>query len=190
MIILGIDEAGRGPLSGPVVVAGVILNPDEPIDGLGDSKKLSEKKRHILYHEIIAKAKAYSIVEISPAEIDKLNILQATLTGMKRVADNLKGQFDKVLVDGNKLPKWDYTSEAIVKGDSKVQEISAGSILAKVYRDNICLLHDTIYPEYGFARHKGYPTKEHLANIKKFGIIDIYRKSYKPIFELLEKNKL
>lgn len=187
MITLGIDEAGRGPLSGPVVVAVVILSSNRPIEGLGDSKKLSEKKRHVLYHQIIANAEAYSVVEVSPGEIDELNILQATLMGMKKVADNLSGRFDKALVDGNILPKWNYNSEAIVKGDSKVQEISAASILAKVYRDNICLLHDKIYPEYGFARHKGYPTKEHLANIKKFGVIDIYRKSYKPISVLLEK---
>ncbi|APC91230.1 MULTISPECIES: ribonuclease HII [Francisella] len=185
MIILGIDEAGRGPLSGPVVAAGVILNDDNVIQGLNDSKKLTEKKRQSLYQQIIIQAKAYTIVEISPQQIDELNILQATLKAMRQVADNLKGQFDKVLVDGNKLPNWQYNSEAIVKGDSKVIEISAASILAKVHRDRICLEHDKLYPEYGFAKHKGYPTKEHLENIEKYGVLDIHRKSYRPIQLLL-----
>ena len=185
MIILGIDEAGRGPLSGPVVVAGVVLDCIKPIDGLGDSKKLSEKKRELLYELIVSQAVAYSIVEVSPKEIDSMNILQATLYGMNKVADNLKTKFDKVLVDGNKLPDWNYTSEAIVKGDSKVKEISAASILAKVHRDRICLENDRQYPQYGFARHKGYPTKEHLANMQRYGILDIHRKTYKPVRELL-----
>lgn len=186
MIILGIDEAGRGPLSGPVVAAGVILDSDKIIEGLNDSKKLSDKKRELLYEEIILKAKAYSIVEVSPQDIDDLNILQATLKAMKQVADNLVGQFDKVLVDGNKLPQWNYNSEAIVKGDSKILEISAASILAKVHRDKICLEHDKTYPEYGFAKHKGYPTKVHLENIKQHGVLDIHRKSYKPVANLLK----
>lgn len=181
MIILGIDEAGRGPLSGPVVAAGAILDSNNPIQGLADSKKLSDKKRELLYQEIVSKAKAYTIVEISPQEIDELNILQATLKAMKQVADNLIGQFDKVLVDGNKLPEWNYNSEAVIKGDSKIIEISAASILAKVHRDRICFEHDKLYPEYGFAKHKGYPTKEHLENIKKYGVLDIHRKSYKPV---------
>jgi len=185
VIILGIDEAGRGPLSGPVVVAGVILDSNNQIDGLGDSKKLSEKKRESLYEIIISQALAYSIVEVSPQEIDSMNILQATLYGMNKVADNLKDKFDKVLVDGNKLPNWSYTSGAIVKGDSKIKEISAASILAKVYRDRICLENDMQYPQYGFAKHKGYPTKEHLENMQKYGVLDIHRKSYKPVRELL-----
>lgn len=185
MIILGIDEAGRGPLSGPVVAAGVILDSNNPIQGLNDSKKLSGKKRELLYQEIVSKAEAYTIVEISPQEIDELNILQATLKAMKQVADNLVGQFDKVLVDGNKLPNWGYDSEAVVKGDSKIIEISAASILAKVHRDRVCLEHDKLYPEYGFAKHKGYPTKEHLENIKKYGVLDIHRKSYKPVANLI-----
>ncbi|MED7789323.1 ribonuclease HII [Francisella sp. 19X1-34] len=186
MIILGIDEAGRGPLSGPVVAAGVILDSDNTILGLNDSKKLSDKKRELLYEEIVLKAKAYSIVEVSPQDIDDLNILQATLKAMKQVADNLIGLFDKVLVDGNKLPQWSYNSEAIVKGDSKILEISAASILAKVHRDRICLEHDKLYPQYGFAKHKGYPTKDHLANIKQYGVLDIHRKSYKPVANLLK----
>ncbi|AIT09058.1 ribonuclease HII [Candidatus Francisella endociliophora] len=188
MIILGVDEAGRGPLSGPVVAAGVILDQNNIIEGLNDSKKLSDKKREALYREIIAKAKAYSIVEISPQEIDELNILQATLKAMKQVADNLQKQFDKVLVDGNKLPNWNYNSEAIVKGDSKIVEISAASILAKVHRDRICLEHDKLYPKYGFAKHKGYPTKDHLENIKKYGVLEIHRKSYKPVKSIFEQN--
>ncbi len=185
MIILGIDEAGRGPLSGPVVVAGVILDAAKPIDSLVDSKKISEKKRELLYDIIVSKAVAYLIVEVSPEEIDDMNILQATLYGMHKVADHLKDQFDKVLVDGNKLPNWNYSSEAIVKGDSKIKEISAASILAKVHRDGICLKNDKQYPLYGFSKHKGYPTKEHLENIKKYGVLDIHRKSYKPVRELL-----
>ncbi|MEY8701778.1 ribonuclease HII, partial [Francisella philomiragia] len=164
---------------------GVILDPHKTISGLTDSKKLTEKKSQSLYEQIIAHAKAYTIVEVSPQQIDELNILQATLKAMNQVADNLKGQFDKVLVDGNKLPNWDYNSEAIVKGDSKIQEISAASILAKVHRDNICLEHDRLFPQYGFAKHKGYPTKEHLENIRKYGVLDIHRKSYKPIQLLL-----
>lgn len=184
MIILGIDEAGRGPLSGPVVVAGVILD-SMSIPGLGDSKKLSEKKRESLYELIISQALAYSIVEISPEEIDVMNILQATLYGMNKVADNLSDKFDKVLVDGNKLPNWNYVSEAVVKGDSKIKEISAASILAKVHRDRICLEHDKQHPQYGFAKHKGYPTKEHLKNISKYGVLDIHRKSYKPVTNMI-----
>lgn len=186
MIILGIDEAGRGPLVGPVVIAGVIFDERYKIEGLTDSKKLSAKKREALYVEIIEKAKAYNIVEVTAQEIDQMNILQATMYGMKKVADNLVGQFDKVLVDGNRLPLWDYDSEAIVKGDSKIAEISAASILAKVYRDNICLEYAKQFPKYGFDKHKGYPTKEHIEKIKEFGILDIYRKTYKPITESLK----
>ncbi|KEI35497.1 ribonuclease HII [Allofrancisella frigidaquae] len=186
MVILGIDEAGRGPLSGPVVVAGVILDLNKPIEGLADSKKISSKKREILALEIMTKAKAYSIMEVSAKEIDQLNILQATLYGMEKVAEDLKNQFDKVLVDGNRLPNWRYNSEAIVKGDSKILEISAASILAKVHRDNICFEHEKKYPQYGFAKHKGYPTKEHLKNILKHGVLEIHRKSYKPIANILE----
>ena len=181
MIILGIDEAGRGPLSGPVVAAGVILNPNDAIIGLNDSKKLTAKKRESLYEEIISRAVCYDVVEISEEIIDEINILQATLLAMKTVADNLQGKFDKVLVDGNQLPKWNYESEAIVKGDTKIIEISAASIIAKVHRDKICLEHDKLYPEYGFAKHKGYPTKLHMDNIKEYGVLDIHRKSYKPI---------
>lgn len=187
MIILGIDEAGRGPLSGPVVAAGVVLDKGSIIEGLNDSKKLTDKKRELLYEQITSKAKDYTIVEISPQEIDNLNILQATLKAMKQVADNLRDQFDKVLVDGNRLPEWDYQSEAIVKGDSKILEISAASILAKVHRDKICVKHDKLYPEYGFAKHKGYPTKEHIENIKKYGVLEIHRKSYRPIKKILEE---
>ena len=187
MIILGIDEAGRGPLAGPVVVAGVIFdeNKENLFQGLTDSKKLSEKKREALYSEIIANVKHYAIEEVTVEEIDELNILQATLLGMKRVADRLSRKFDKALIDGNKLPQWDYNSEAIVKGDSKIAEISAASILAKVYRDRLCIEYDSKYPEYGFAQHKGYPTKLHLEKIAQFGVLDIHRKSYKPVRELL-----
>ncbi|MFC4891432.1 ribonuclease HII [Pseudofrancisella aestuarii] len=187
MLILGIDEAGRGPLVGPVVVAGVILDVKNKIKGLADSKKLSSKRREALCVEIIEKAKAYSIIEVSAEEIDKMNILQATMYGMKKVADSLLGQFDKVLVDGNRLPLWSYNSEAIIKGDTKIAEISAASILAKVHRDNICLEYAKQFPEYGFDKHKGYPTKEHIEKISEFGVLEIYRKTYKPIAELLKR---
>jgi len=188
MIILGIDEAGRGPLIGPVVIAGVIFNENCTINGLTDSKKLSEKKRELLYNEIIEKAKYYAIEEVSTEDVDTMNILQATLYGMKLVADKLVYKFDKVLVDGNKLPNWQYNSEAIIKGDTKIPEISAASILAKVHRDRICLEYSKLYPEYDFDKHKGYPTKLHLEKLKEFGVLDIYRKTYRPVRDIIENN--
>ena len=181
MYILGIDEAGRGPLAGPVTVAGVIFDKNTIIKGLGDSKKISEKKRNLLFDEIISKAKAYKIITVSVEKIDELNILQATLFGMNEVAQSLQGNFDKVLVDGNQLPKWNFNSEAIVKGDSKILQISAASILAKVYRDRLMLEYDKKYPKYCFSKHKGYPTKLHIEKINEFGVLDIHRKSFKPI---------
>ncbi len=185
MVIVGVDEAGRGPLAGPVVAAAVIFNKDQIPDGLMDSKKISEKKREKLYDEIIAKAKAYAISSASVEEIDSLNILQASLLAMKRSVDKLNVDFDIVLVDGNKLPVWGYPSEAIVKGDSKIKEISAASILAKVYRDRLMLELDKYYPEYLFPQHKGYPTKQHIEKISQHGVLNIHRKSFKPVRELL-----
>ena len=186
MITLGIDEAGRGPLAGPVVAAGVILNPCRPIKGLMDSKKLSAKKREALFDEITDKALCYHIAESSVEEIDTINILQASLLAMHRVAAAVSASFDKILVAGNRLPSWQFASEAIVKGDSKIPEISAASILAKVSRDRQMLNYNLTHPQYQFARHKGYPTRLHLELLKKYGVSKIHRKSFSPVAKLLE----
>ncbi|WP_192483960.1 MULTISPECIES: ribonuclease HII [Cysteiniphilum] len=188
MIIVGVDEAGRGPLVGSVVAAAVILDPDKPIVGLMDSKKLTEKKREALFTEITDKAKAYAIAECSAKEIDQYNILQASLLAMHRAVAKLEIAFDKVLVDGNRLPLWDFEAEAIIKGDSKIQEISAASILAKVYRDRQMIELDHKYPAYQFAKHKGYPTKLHLELLEKYGVLDMYRKSFAPVVRCLKHN--
>lgn len=190
MIIVGVDEAGRGPLIGSVVAAAVILDPDKPILGLMDSKKLTEKKREALFTEITDKAKAYAIAECNAQEIDQYNILQASLLAMHRAVAKLEIGFDKVLVDGNRLPLWDFEAEAIIKGDSKVQEISAASILAKVYRDRQMIELDHQYPEYQFAKHKGYPTKLHLELLEKYGVLDTYRKSFAPVARCIERESV
>jgi len=186
--IIGVDEVGRGPLIGDVVTAAVIL-PAKCSLPLNDSKKLSEKKRQQLSEAIKEQAVAFAIGRATPDEIDELNILHATMLAMQRaiqeVADQVNGQI-QVLVDGNRCPKIPFECEAIVKGDAKVAEISAASILAKVYRDQQMLELDRQYPEYGFGQHKGYPTVKHLAAIKEFGMISGYRKSFKPIKALLE----
>lgn len=182
----GVDEVGRGPLAGDVVAAAVILDPNKPIAGLADSKKLSEKRRESLAIEIRDKALAYCVARASVAEIDELNILQASLLAMKRAVEGLTIQPDFVSVDGNKLPKWRYRSEAVVKGDSKVAEISAASILAKVVRDNEMIELHRRHPEYGFDGHKGYPTAVHLAAIAAHGILPEHRRSYGPIKKILE----
>jgi len=181
---VGVDEVGRGPLIGNVVTAAVILPPDCQLP-LKDSKKLSEKKRLILAKQIKQEALDYHIAFATPEEIDELNILQATLLAMQRAVEGLKLPFDRVMVDGNRCPSIEQPCEAVVKGDDKVLQISAASILAKVYRDQEMIDLDQKYPQYGFAKHKGYPTKAHLAAIKAFGTIHGYRKSYKPIRELL-----
>ncbi|MFZ9035521.1 MAG: ribonuclease HII [Francisellaceae bacterium] len=185
MRLLGIDEAGRGPLVGSVVAAGVILHPDRPINGLMDSKKLSEKRREALYEEIISKAEAFHIAEATAAEIDRYNILNATLLAMKRVANALAGRFSHIEVDGNRLPDWDYAATAVVKGDQKVTAISAASILAKVTRDRQMYELDKLYPQYGFASHKGYPTKQHLQMLAEHGALSIHRWSFSPVSALL-----
>ena len=182
----GVDEVGRGPLAGDVVAAAVILDPDNPIAGLADSKKLTEKRREALALEIREKALSYCVARASVQEIDEINILHASLLAMKRAVEGLHIQPDFVSVDGNKLPKWHYRSEAVVKGDSKVAEISAASILAKVTRDNEMVELHQRHPEYGFAGHKGYPTAVHLAAIEKHGILPEHRRSYGPIKKLLE----
>ena len=183
MLICGVDEAGRGPLAGNVVAAAVILNPDKPIAGLNDSKKLSEKKREQLFELIIRDSLAYAIAEASVAEIDELNILQASLLAMKRAINALNITPDKALIDGNKIPsQLSIAAEAIIGGDALIAEISAASILAKVTRDQQLIELDKLYPNYGFAKHKGYGTKLHLEAIAKHGVINgIHRTSFAPI---------
>lgn len=189
-LFAGCDEVGRGPLAGDVVAAAVILDPENPIAGLDDSKKLTEKKREQLFIEIQQKAKSWSIARASVAEIDKINILQASLLAMTRAVQGLTLQPEHVLVDGNKLPKWNYTAEAVVKGDSRVAAISAASILAKVTRDREMVALDKTYPGYGFADHKGYPTKVHMDALDKLGITPIHRTSYAPVRAKIEQIKL
>jgi|TARA_A200000159_G_scaffold109771_2_gene102693 ribonuclease HII len=184
-LIAGVDEVGRGPLVGDVVTAAVILDPSNPIEGLNDSKKLSEKKRIVLAQEIREKALYWNIGRANPAEIDKLNILHATMLAMVRAVKGLPVTPDFVRVDGNRLPAWNYSSEAVVKGDSLHQEISAASIIAKVERDNDMLALHEAFPQYNFAGHKGYPTKAHFAALAEFGVLDCYRKSFKPVKALL-----
>ena len=185
-LIAGVDEAGRGPLAGPVVAAAVILDDLNPIKGLADSKKLTALKRERLYDEIRAKALCCSIAEATVEEIDELNILQATLLAMRRAVDGLRLKPNKVLVDGNRLPVLDVLAEAIVKGDSKVQAISAASILAKVHRDRWCQELHAQYPQYGFDGHKGYGTAAHLQALKEHGATPWHRKSFSPVAEVLK----
>lgn len=191
-LICGVDEAGRGPLAGAVYAAAVILDPNRPIAGLADSKKLSEKKRDALALEIKQYALAWAIASSSVEEIDSINILQASLLAMKRAIETMQLQFgiapDLVQVDGNKTPNIDLPCEAIVKGDSKVQAISAASILAKTARDAELYMLDAQYPVYGFAQHKGYPTAEHMKLLKQHGVSPIHRESYAPVKLLLAGN--
>ena len=188
--IAGVDEVGRGPLVGDVVTAAVILDPDNPIEGLKDSKKLSEKRRALLSEEIKEKATSWSIGRASPEEIDTLNILHATMLAMQRAVQGLDVTPDYVLVDGNRTPTFaseqgSIDSHAVVKGDDRVNEISAASILAKVARDNAMIALDHLHPAYGFAKHKGYPTKMHLEKIIEHGVLDSYRQSFKPVARVL-----
>jgi ribonuclease HII len=187
-LVAGVDEAGRGPLAGPVVAAAVILDELQPIQGLRDSKTLSAARRERLYDEIRAKALCTCIAEASVAEIDELNILQATLLAMRRAVEGLRLLPTRVLVDGNRLPVLKMPSEAIVKGDAKVQAISAASILAKVHRDRLCLAMDEAWPVYGFAGHKGYPTAEHLAALRQHGAAPVHRRSFGPVRRVLEQD--
>lgn len=188
--LCGIDEAGRGPLAGAVYAAAVILNPERPISGLADSKKLSEAKRETLAIEIKAHALAWGIASVSAQEIDEVNILQASMLAMQRAYLAMVNQFDihatLIQVDGNRRPKFDLPCEAIVKGDSLVAEISAASILAKTARDASLLELDTQYPDYGFAKHKGYPTALHLSRLAQYGVTPEHRRSYAPVRKLLE----
>jgi ribonuclease HII len=184
-LLCGVDEAGRGPLAGPVYAAAVILDDMHPIIGLGDSKKLSESKRNYLAGEIKLHAKAWAIATATAAEIDEINILQASLLAMKRAIAALALRPHEVLVDGLYCPDSGIASRAIVKGDSSVAAISAASILAKTARDDAMLLLHESYPQYGFAAHKGYPTAAHLAALKLHGISPEHRKSFRPVRELL-----
>lgn len=181
----GVDEVGRGPLCGDVVTAAVILDPAQPIDGLNDSKKLTEKRRDALFEVIRERALSFCIARASVEEIDQLNILQASLLAMKRAVEGLPIQPELVLVDGNRLPRWHYRSEAVVKGDSRVEAIAAASILAKVTRDREMQALDAQYPGYGLAGHKGYPTAAHLEALKRLGVTAIHRRSYAPVQALL-----
>lgn len=186
MNIAGVDEAGRGPLVGSVVAAAVILDPNNPIEGLNDSKKLSEKKREKLFIEIQEKALAWAIAEASAAEIDEHNILQASLLAMRRAIEALSIQPEHVLVDGNKIPQGLAMScDAVVGGDALHPEISAASILAKVTRDRQMVEMDQKYPQFGFAKHKGYPTKAHFEAIALHGVIDEHRRSFGPVKKVL-----
>lgn len=181
----GIDEAGRGPLAGPVIAAAVILNPEKPILGLADSKTLSEKRRESLFEEIKCNALSFAIGRAEVFEIDEINILQATLLAMQRAVNALHLIPETILVDGRDQPNWHYPTQTIIQGDMKIACISAASIIAKVSRDREMLLWDEKFPAYGFAKHKGYGTKAHLAAIHEFGPCEIHRRSFAPVRELV-----
>jgi len=186
-LLAGVDEAGRGPLAGPVVAAAVILDDLHPIRGLADSKLLSPGRREKLFDEIRAKALCVSIAEASVEEIDRLNILQATMLAMKRAVEGLRLLPQNVLVDGNRLPVLKVPAEAIVKGDAKVPAISAASIVAKVQRDRLCAELHAQWPDYGFDVHKGYPTPVHLEALRRLGACPAHRRSYAPVRDAIER---
>ena len=191
ILIAGVDEAGRGPLAGPLAVAAVILDPARPIGGLNDSKKLSPAKREALYPQIVERALAYCIVLVEPDEIDQLNIFQATMTGMSRAVAGLAPAAVEALVDGNKLPRdLPCHGRAIVGGDALEPAISAASILAKVARDRLMVAMDATHPGYGFAVHKGYPTPAHLASLQRLGPCPQHRCSFAPVRRLLDQMRL
>lgn len=188
--ICGVDEAGRGPLVGAVVAGAVVLDPQNPIEGLKDSKKLTPAKREFLYEQIISKAKAWGVGEASPAEIDEINILQATMLAMRRAIEDLTIRLgawpDKALIDGNRCPELPIDAEAIIKGDAKEPAISAASIVAKVTRDRQMMSLHEQHPQYGFAQHMGYPTEAHFAALKQYGACDQHRRSFSPVRKVLE----
>jgi ribonuclease HII len=188
--VCGVDEAGRGPLVGSVVAGAVVLDPQNPIEGLKDSKKLTPAKREFLYEQIMEKAKAWGVGEASPAEIDEINILQATMLAMRRAIEDLTNRLgawpDKALIDGNRCPELPIDAEAIIKGDAKEPAISAASIVAKVTRDRQMIILHHLHPEYGFAQHMGYPTEAHFAALKRYGACDQHRKSFSPVRKVLE----
>ncbi|MCR8915246.1 ribonuclease HII [Marinobacter panjinensis] len=185
-LLAGVDEVGRGPLVGAVVTAAVILDPEKPIPGLADSKKLTEKRREALYEQIIERAASWSLGRCEADEIDRLNIFRATMVAMERAVAGLHIPPEYVLVDGNRCPNWHWPSEPVIKGDSRVEAISAASILAKVTRDReMATLHET-YPHYGFASHKGYPTPVHLEALGRLGATTQHRRSFRPVQEAIE----
>ncbi|MDH5182915.1 MAG: ribonuclease HII [Gammaproteobacteria bacterium] len=186
-LVAGVDEVGRGPLAGAVVAAAVILDPARPIEGLTDSKKLSERRREILFVEIKEKALAYAIGRAEVEEIDDINILQASLLAMKRAVEALDPIPEHALVDGNKLPSLPCSAEAIIKGDLTEPCISAASIIAKVTRDREMVEMDKKYPGYGLAKHKGYPSKAHMAALQELGVTEIHRRTFGPVRRLLEE---
>ena len=187
--VCGVDEAGRGPLAGAVVAGAVVLDPDNPIDGLKDSKKLSAARREFLFEQIQLKAKAWGIGEASPTEIDQVNILQATMLAMRRAIEDLTTRLgawpDKALIDGNRCPELPIAAEAIVKGDTEEPAISAASILAKVTRDRQMMALHELHPQYGFDQHMGYPTEAHFAALQKFGACEEHRRSFSPVRNVL-----
>jgi len=184
-LLAGVDEVGRGPLAGPVVAAAVILDPEKPIAGLNDSKKITQKKRELISIEIKANALAWSLGRAEVEEIDELNILQASLLAMKRAIESLKLEPKIVAVDGQYTPNVDYEKIAIIKGDSLVSAISAASIVAKVARDNEMIEFDNTYPGYGFSSHKGYPTRQHIESLERLGITEIHRRSFAPVAKFI-----
>ncbi len=185
-VMAGVDEVGRGPLAGPVIAAAVILDPEQPIKALMDSKKISEKKRILLALEIQKKSMAWAMGRAEHDEIDSINILQASLLAMKRAIESLAIEPELVLVDGIHCPDISFNVEAIIKGDNKIPAISAASIIAKVARDNEMIALDSQYPGYGFSQHKGYPTRMHIEALKELGVSSIHRKSFAPVKKLLE----
>jgi ribonuclease HII len=187
-LVAGVDEVGRGPLAGDVVAAAVILDPDRPIAGLDDSKKLSELNRQRCCEQIIGKARAWAIGRASVAEIDRLNILQASLLAMRRAVTALSLQPEFVYVDGNQTPSWQFRSLAVVRGDARLQCVAAASILAKVTRDREMVARDAQFPGYGFARHKGYPTPSHLKALARLGPCELHRRSFRPVAALLQSS--
>jgi ribonuclease HII len=187
--VAGVDEAGRGPLAGPVIAAAVILDPDNPVYGLKDSKQLTQSRRETLYLEITQKSLAWATGRASVEEIDRLNILQATLLAMQRAVVMLSPPAQRVLVDGNQCPRLDCPVEAVVRGDSTVAVISAASIIAKVTRDREMVELDRRYPGYGLARHKGYPSREHLLALQNLGVTPSHRRSYAPVRKLLRTDE-
>ena len=188
--VCGVDEAGRGPLVGAVVAGAVVLDPARPIAGLKDSKKLTAARREYLYEQIMQNAQAWGVGEASPAEIDDINILQATMLAMRRAVEDLATRLgawpDKALIDGNRCPALPIAAEAIIKGDAKEPAISAASIVAKVTRDRQMMALHERYPEYGFAQHMGYPTEAHFAALKQFGACEQHRRSFSPVRKVLE----
>lgn len=187
--LCGVDEAGRGPLVGAVVAGAVVLDPENPIAGLKDSKKLTPAKRELLFEQIQLKAKAWGVGQASPGEIDQINILQATMLAMRRAVEDLATRLgawpDKALIDGNRCPELPIAAEAIVKGDAKEPAISAASILAKVTRDRQMMILHEQYPQYGFNQHMGYPTEAHLAALQEFGACSEHRRSFSPVRNVL-----